>query len=115
MDNMFYGVSSLIGDGPAGEYLAHRAIHKELPDIDDLIKNPSTTRVPTDPSALYAIAGALASRVDQTNFNAIMRYNRRMPREYQVVLVRDCLAKNRQLLNEQSFKDWTTDNVDVVM
>jgi hypothetical protein len=115
MDNMFYGVASLVGDGPAGEYLAHRNIHKELPDIDDLIKNPSTTRVPTDPSALYAIAGALASRVDQTNFNAIMRYNRRMPREYQVVLVRDCLAKNRQLLNEQSFKDWTTDNVDVVM
>lgn len=115
MDDHFYGVASLVGDGPAGEYLAHRAISKELPDIDDLIKNPSTTRVPGDPSALYAIAGALASRVTKTNFEDIMRYNRRMPREFQVIVVRDCLAKDRTLLNEKAFKDWTSANVEVVI
>lgn len=115
MEDHFYGVSSLVGDGPAGEYLAHRAIRKDLPDIDDLLQNPSTTRVPGDPSTLYAIAGALASRVDRNNFDAIMRYNRRMPREFQVILVRDCVAKERQLLNEKAFKDWTSANVDVVI
>jgi hypothetical protein len=112
MNDMFYGVASLVGDGPAGEYLAHKAIHKDLPDIEELIKNPSTSHVPSDPSALYAIAGALASRVDQLNFDAIMRYNRRLPREFQVVLVRDCLAKERTLINE---KEWTTANVEVVI
>jgi hypothetical protein len=115
MDDMFYGVASLVGDGPAGEYLAHKAIHKDLPDIDELIANPSMTRAPTDPSALYAIAGALASRVNQKNFEAIMRFARKMPREFQVILVRDCIAKDRQLINEQSFKDWSTNNVHVVI
>lgn len=115
MDDFFYGVSSLIGDGPAGEYLAHRAIRKDLPDIDDLLKNPSVTKVPNDPSTLYAITGALATRSDSNTFENIMKYARRMPKEFQVVLIRDCLAKDRTLTGHKAFKEWTTNNIDVVV
>lgn len=115
MDDAFAGTAALIGDGPAGEYLAHRAICKDLPDIDALIASPSTSRVPSDPSALYAIAGALATRVTTANFDNILRYTRRMPREFQVVVVRDCVAKDRKFINTQSYKDWNSNNVDAVI
>ncbi len=113
MDDMFYGVASLVGDGPAGEYLAHRAIHSDLPDLDQLLLSPSSTKVPTDPSALYAVAAALAQRATPATFSSIMRYCRRLPREFQVVLVRDCVAKDRALITDQAYKDWSAIHSDV--
>jgi len=115
LDDPFAGIAALIGEGPAGEFLAHKAIHKDLPDLDQVIQNPSSVRVPVDPSALYAIAGALAARVDDKNFSNIMRYTSRMPREFQVVVVRDCAAKDRKLLQTQAYKDWNTKNVEAII
>ena len=66
MADEFYGVASLVGDGAAGEYIAFKQIYQDLPDIDALLASPSTTKVPTNTSLLYAICGALTSRVDAT-------------------------------------------------
>lgn len=115
MSDEFYGCASLIGDGPAGEFIAFKSIYQDLPDIDDLLVNPGTTKVPTETSLLYAIAGALASRVDQDNFEAVMRYTKRMPAEYQVVVVRDSLAKESELITHKAFQQWTADNASVLL
>jgi hypothetical protein len=115
MKDDFYGCASLIGDGPAGEYIAFKSIYKEVPDIDALIKSPSTTKVPENASVLYAIAGALASRVNDKNFDAIMKYVRRMPAEYQVVIIRDCMAKDKGLMSQPAFTKWTQDNASVLL
>jgi hypothetical protein len=42
-----------------------------------------------------------------------MRYCRRLPREFQVVLVRDCVAKDRALITDQAYKDWSAIHSDV--
>ena len=115
MADMFYGCASLIGDGPAGEYVAFRSIYKDVPDFDKLIANPSTTKVPTETSVLYAIAAGLATRAHPKTFSAIMRYTKRMPPEYQVVVVRDCLAKDPTLTGEKAFTKWTEENAEVLL
>lgn len=115
MTDMFYGCASLIGDGPAGEYLAFKSIYQDLPDIDDLLANPTSTKVPTETSLLYAISGALASKVDSNNFENVMKYARRMPAEYQVVIVRDSLAKDETLVSNPVFQKWTQDNAAVLL
>ena len=115
MTDMFYGTASLVGDGPAGEYVAFRAVYKDVPDFDKLIKSPSTTKVPTDPSVLYAIASGLATRAHPAVFKPIMKYAKRMPMEYQVVIVKDSLAKDPTLAAETCFTDWTELNAEVLM
>ena len=115
MADDFYGCSSMIGDGPAGEYLSYKAIYKDMPDIDTIIEKPSTTTVPTDTSILFAVSGALASRADSDNFTDIMRFVRRMPAEYQVITVRDSIAKQQDLVNLDCFTKWTTDNAAVLL
>ena len=64
---------------------------------------------------LYAVCGALTGRVDQTNFEAIMKYTKRMPPEYQVIVVRDSLAKDRTLMQSEHFTKWTQENADVLL
>jgi len=115
MKDEFYGVSSLVGDGPAGEYLAFKAIYQDVPNIDDVLAKPTTTKVPEATSVLYAVCGALSTRADATNFEAIMKYTRRMPPEYQVIVVRDCLARDRSLMQTEHFTKWTQDNADVLI
>ena len=115
MADEFYGVASLVGDGAAGEYIAFKRIYTEVPDIDDIIAKPTTTVVPSGTSVLYAICGALTGRVDANNFEAIMKYTKRMPPEYQVIVVRDSLAKDRTLLQSEHFTKWTQENADVLL
>jgi hypothetical protein len=115
MADDFYGCSSMIGDGPAGEYLSYRAIYKDMPDIDQIIEKPSTTTVPTDTSVLFAVSGALASRATTDNFDSIMRFIRRMPAEYQVIAIRDSIAKQRDLVTLDCYQKWTTDNAAVLL
>lgn len=115
MADEFYGCASLIGDGPAGEYIAFKSIYQEVPDIDDVLAKPTTTKVPDGTSVLYAICGALSSRADAHTFEAIMKYTKRMPAEYQVIVVRDCLAKDRSLMQSEHFTKWTQENADVLL
>jgi len=115
MADQFYGVSSLVGDGAAGEYLAFKQIYQDVPDIDDVIAKPTTTKVPTGTSILYAICGALTARVDASNFDSIMKYTKRMPPEYQVIVVRDSLAKDRNFMTTDTFTKWTQENADVLL
>jgi len=113
--DMFYGVASLVGDGAAGEYIAFKSTYGNLPTREDLLNKPSTTKVPDDISLLYAICGLITSMVDKTNFNPLMKYVKRMPAEFQIYVMRDSLAKDRDLIKEQSFTDWTKANADVFL
>ena len=115
MGDEFYGCASLIGDGPAGEYIAFKQIYTEVPDIDDILANPTHNVVPMFTTVLYAICGALTSRVNQNNFEAVMKYTKRMPPEYQVIVVRDSLAKDRTLIQSEHFTKWTAENADVLL
>ena len=63
----------------------------------------------------WEISGALASRADENNFKDIMAYAKRMPAEYQVVIVRDSLAKDRDLIQTTAFQKWTQDNANVLI
>ena len=112
---MFYGVASLVGDGPAGEYIAYKQIYADLPDIDDIIAKPTTTKVPVGTSVMFAVSSALVSRVDANNFEAIMKYVRRLPVEYQIVSIRDCLAKDPSFIKTPPYTKWQNDNADVLL
>lgn len=114
-DDEFYGVASIIGDGPAGEFIAFKQTADKMPNLDQIIRTPYHTTVPDDPSVLFAVSGALASRADNNNFKDIMAYAKRMPAEYQVVLVRDSLAKDRDLMKTDAFRNWTQENANVLI
>lgn len=111
----FYGAASVVGDGPAGEYLAFRSIYKDVPDIDDIIANPGTAKVPDSTSVLYAVCGGLTARVTSSNFDAVAKYSNRIPPEYQVIIMRDSLARDRTLVQHPKFTQWTQDNAEVLL
>ena len=114
-ERLFFGVSSLVGDGPAGEFVAFKEIADKLPNIDELIKDPSTYKKVDNPALLYALCTAIASRAEDKLMENIMKLTKKVPVEFQVVLVKGCLAKDRQLKSHNDVRKWIVDNANVVL
>ncbi|MGB1973345.1 MAG: AAA family ATPase [Vibrio toranzoniae] len=115
MADEFYGIASLVGDGPAGEYLAFKSVYSDLPEFKDILDKPTTTKVSDDVSVLYAVVGLIVTNTDKTNFSKVVKYIQRMPPEYQVVAMRDLAAKDRTILQEKPFTEWAAANADVFL
>jgi len=114
-DRLFYGISSLVGDGPAGEFIAFDEIASKLPNIDAIIADPSKYKKDDDPALLYALTTAVASRAEDDKMENIMKLSKKVPIEFQVVLVRGCLSKDRELKQHNNVKAWIKENANVIL
>lgn len=111
-------VAGVVGKGAANEYVAFFSQASQLPDPDQIALDPLGTPVPESPSALYATAGMLDSvTTDVKTFRAYMPYVLRMPREFQVVYIRDQIAQkaHHDVTVTTEFRDWCVANRDIVV
>lgn len=115
-DNVSYEViSGAAGEGFAAEFLGFLKIYRDLPDIEKLIADPDNTDVPTEPSMLFAICGALSAKANKKNFANIIRYTDRLPAEFQVLLVKDAIKTSKSLADTKVFSDWAVQHSDVIL
>ena len=107
-------VKGAIGEGAAAEFVGFRKIERSLPNIDNLLMNPTTATVPTDPATLYAISGAIAHKATNANFSRVVTYCNRMPQEFGVLTVSYAARRDEALASTQAFTDWCLENQDVL-
>lgn len=109
-------VSGAVGDGPAAEFLGFLKIHRALPDLDEVFKNPAKASVPKDGPVLYALSGAIAERCrngDKDVLDAAVTYHSRMGEEFSVLTMRDILQVNREVLKLPKTAQWIKAHKDV--
>lgn len=114
-ESQIVGAAAVIGDGVAGEFITYREVESQMPDIDQLLKYPSSASVPTETSVLWAVCGALASRADAGTFANVIKYAERMPPEYQVITIKDSIAKDKSLGRDAAFLKWAQVNASVFL
>lgn len=89
-------VAGCVGDGPAAEFVAFVRTYRDLPDVDALLKNPSSMKtVPTDPAIVYALCGAVAERArkgDAKLLANVFEVANKLPDEFNILMVRDSAA-----------------------
>lgn len=103
-----------VGAGAAAELSGFLRIWRKLPSLDGILMNPATAAVPDDPATLFAVAGGLARRSSEKNFDRIMTYANRVPKEWQVYLVKDATRRDETLQNTEAFIKWASVNSDVM-
>ena len=64
---------------------------------------------------MYALTGAVASRAEDAKMDKIMAVNKKLPTEFQVVLVKTLLAKDKSLFNHASVQSWVSANANVIL
>jgi len=115
-DDKYYDVSSLVGDGPAGEFLTFLEYRDKMPDIDKLLAEPNSFKVDrNDVSIMYAVCGALAARASVQNCENICKVADKMDPEFQIILMRDGLNREQQFKFQSHFKNWAAKNATVIL
>lgn len=99
-------LAGTISEGVAREFIGHCRIFKSLPKMEDIVAKPETTPVPDEPSILFALTGSLAHHAGKNNMEALMKFIKRMPVEFQVVCLREAIRRNKEILSTQAMKQW---------
>jgi hypothetical protein len=108
-----------VGEGPATEFMSFLKVFTTLPPINDILTKPSTTKLPTENSAKFAVASALSRHANAGNIGAIITYLSRINKEIEVIGVKMAhrATKNTkdEITKSKDFISWGVANKDVVM
>lgn len=104
----YHLIRGTVGNDAAAQVLAFLKIFRELPNVDAVIMDPDGAAIPDKADVLLALCGALASQVDDGNFDRIARYAARLDREYGAFLMKDCVTLKPELQHTAPFVKWVT-------
>jgi hypothetical protein len=93
-------------------FLVH---YRRIPNIQNIIKNPDKADIPDTDSILYATCECLAVQADQSNFDNIITYGKRLHEEFYMMLVRDSVAHNSDVCKTTSFIQWQAKHQDILL
>lgn len=106
--------SGIVGEGCAAEFMGYLKYYRDLPNLDALLMNPKTSKVPTEPATLYALATGLAAKATKDNMERVVQYALRMPPEFQVLLMKDAARRDVDVTTTKSFTEWVMKNKEVL-
>jgi hypothetical protein len=106
--------TGIIGEAAAAEFVGFQKYYRSLPNLDQVLMNPKTSKVPTEPATLYALATGLAARATLDNMERVVQYIERVPKEFQVLTIRDCTLRNQDLAFTKAFNNWSVKNADLI-
>ena len=107
-------INGCVGKGHGSEFNGFQRICNNLPDLDAIIANPSTSNVDLKPDVMYALVGSLARKADDQNFDNIVTYAMRLNKEFQTLLCMDAIKLKPELKKTKAWTKVAVNNQDVV-
>lgn len=111
----FVMVAGCVGQAAATELEGFLKILESMVTIEDIIRDPKGTAVPTEPSVCYAVCGMMSRAMTRKNSDAVMIYAARMKPEYQVVAMADAVRRDNDLKTTSAFSKWAVANQGVML
>jgi hypothetical protein len=104
-------VTGIVGEGAASEV---ETFFKglELPDFEDVVKDPHKTMIPDEPASRYALSSLLARKVTVETFPQVFKYIMRddFGADFGTVVVLDAAKRDSSLCDTKTFVDWARKN-----
>lgn len=108
-------VSGLVGDKAAGEFESFMRTVTEVPDLEDIIKDPKRCPIPKQPGAKYATSAMLARYADRKNLKQVAEYISReeFGREFEICTMLDATKRDAMLCETTAFINFANRNQDL--
>ncbi len=103
-------VMGTIGEGMGTEFTTFCAIFDELPTMKEILQNPQSVILPTQPAIQFAITGLVANSFTAANAATLMPFVDRLPIEFQIILLRSAIKIDEKLANIAAVQAWITKN-----
>jgi len=95
-----------ISEGVAFEFIEFCKVESQLPKMTSITMDPASTHVPSEPSVLFLLSGAIAAHAEPAHMENIVKYVMRMPAEFQVVCLREVIKRNTALMGTPAIQKW---------
>jgi hypothetical protein len=99
-------LAGVLSEGVAREFLTFCRVYHTLPTMAQIESDPLNTPVPRDPSSKFAMTGMLANGFTKTNVPAVMAYMSRMDTEFQLLAMRELIARDRSYYTIPEIRTW---------
>ena len=107
-------IGGYIGQAAAAEFFSFIKVQDELPDINDILTNPETAKLPKPErlDAQYVAAQMLVHHADNSNAETLFRYAVRLNKELQASVAKQLVDKTRSgvLANSATLAKWISEN-----
>lgn len=103
-----------VGEHAAADFKGYLKVYHDLPDLDAILMDPKKSPVPTDIGAKYAVATGIAAKVTVDNFERAMQYAERLPKDFQVLLVKDAMNRTKQIIGTKTLTSWIAKNKEIL-
>jgi MoxR-like ATPase len=114
-DIEFELIKGTVGEGAAAEYLAFARTAKDLPSVEEILLNPDTAPIPSEPAGKYAVCTMLDRKTTPNSIGRMLQYIERMTPEFQVLYVKSAVTANRALTKTKEFISWTVQHQDILV
>jgi hypothetical protein len=109
-----------VGEGFTAELMGFLPIWKKLPNIDTILMNPDSVTLPTmdepfAPSIYFAVCNALSLKANENTIERILKFSEKLPPEFAVSLVVDCVKKDVNIQNTKAYIIWQSKNKDLII
>ena len=101
-------LAGVLSEGVAREFVGFTKIDNDLPKISQIVQSPNSVRVPDEPSVLFALTGSISHHADKTNLAPLITYVKRLPKEFQVVALRETVRRNKELVGHPAMQVWVS-------
>jgi hypothetical protein len=107
--------SGTIGDGAAAQLMCHLRLAIDLPSIEQIVKNPSGTKIPSKADAHMLVAFRLAALVTKETAEPIIEYMQRLPKEFAVPFAKTAVHREKSLMTTKAFHNWCVKNASLMV
>ncbi len=101
-----------VGEGPATEFKGFCAVYKDLPTIEEMLESPGTVNIPNEPGHQYAMTTLISHNANINTIKALMQITRKLPIEFQVVVLKDIYVLAPELKKNEEVQEWINKNAD---
>lgn len=103
-------LSGVLSEGMAREIMNWIVIHENVPTIPQIEKTPETVPVPKEISYLWALTGAIGQNCTINNVGRLITYVRRMPKDFQIVTMREAVRRSPSLMGNDQVRKWISES-----
>lgn len=101
-----------VGYAAGAEFLAYGKVYSDLPDLSAILEGDFPDP-PESPGALYALVSGLVERWNiqnleeaKTQAKNLIAFSHKLPREFALLLMKDCVTKNELISDVEGFDQW---------
>lgn len=108
-------IKGTVGQMQGTEFYSFMQMSTQIPDIDKVLKSPTTAPIPEQAGVQHALVSSLVYHAKRNNLPAIITYIERLPKEFQSYGVSSLARKDNTFLTVPEMIKWMDKNKDLTL